>query len=259
MENAEIEKMIAERREEKEQQTKAELVDIRKKSINEKNGNVVKNALSQLENANNDKDKLLDFKAMQTNDVKEVIDILATKTALANDETLENVVGEKSEELRNDAETKRVQAETYRIEKEALRVKAEKEKEIANLDKLISIKIKEVEDLKADSDKEKAYFDSNKDILKYIGIREKKTLKVMKTFMVPALTVFIIVQLLLFPFTFVGLVLESAITIVGNVCGTIKNNAVKIAIGILVLVVLFGVAFCVYFFGIRGIMNIAKI
>lgn len=200
-------------------------------------------------NKNENINSLLDKKVEQTSDVKSAIDILATKTALEQEETLNKVVNEKQEELRNDAEAKRIQAETERISKEVERVKQEKEKELAELDKTISSKQKEVEQLKADSDKAQAFFDSNKDILKYIGIREKKSIKTMQALMFPATIVFIIVQILLFPLTLIGLLLETIVNILGGICGAIKNNALKIIVAILVVVLLLSGGFCAYYFG----------
>ena len=199
----------------------------------------------------NNINSLLDDKVNNTTDVKIAIDLLATKTALQQKETLEKVVVEKEEELRNDAEAKRVQAETERISKEVEKVKQEKEKQLAELDKEISKRKAEVEQLKADSDKAQAFFDSNKDILKYIGVREKKSIKTMQALMFPATIVFIIVQILLFPLTFIGLLLETIVNILGGICGAIKNNSLKIVIAILVIALLFGGGFCAYYFGAK--------
>lgn len=192
---------------------------------------------------------LLDKKVEQTTDVKTAIDILATKTALEQEETLEKVVVEKEEELRNDAEAKRIQAEKERIEKETEKIKQEKEKELAELDKEISKKKAEVEQLKVDGDKAQAFFDSNKDILKYIGVREKKSMKTMQGLMYPASIVFVIVQILIFPLTLCGLLLETIVNIVGGVCGTIKNNAIKIILSILVILLIVAVGFFAYYYG----------
>ena len=204
---------------------------------------------SALLSQNSDVNNLLDEKVRKTDDVKTAIDILATKTALEQKETLEKVVVEKEEELRNDAEAKRIHAETQQIEKEVEKVKQEKEKELAELDKEISAKKKEVERLKADSDKAQAFYDSNKDILKYIGIREKKSMKAMQGLMFPATIVFIIVQILLFPLTFIGLLLETIVNILGGICGAITNNALKIVLSVLIVVLLIGGGFCAYYFG----------
>lgn len=193
--------------------------------------------------------KILDSKVESTSDVKTAIDILATQTALKQKETLEKVVVEKEEELRNDAEAKRIQAETEKISKEVEKVKQQKEKQLAELDKVISAKHKEVEELRAESDKAQAFFESNKDILKYIGVVEKKSIRTMQALMFPATLIFIIVQILLFPLTLIGLILETIVNILGGICGAIKNNAIKIVLSILVVAIVVGGGFCAYYFG----------
>lgn len=191
---------------------------------------------------------LIDEKVNETSDVKSAIDLFATKTALQQEETISKVVEEKQEELRNDAEAKRVQAETERVSKQAEKAKQEKERELAELDRIIATKKAEVDRLKAESDIEQAFFNSNKDILKYIGVREKKSLKTMKSLMFPASIIFVIVQILLFPLTFCGLLLETIVGIVGGVCGAIKSNALRIVLTILVIAVISCVGFCAYYF-----------
>ena len=191
---------------------------------------------------------LIDNKIKEVSDVKSAIDLFATQTALKQEGTLEKVVGEKEEELRNDAEAKRIQAETEKIEKEIKKVVQEKEKQLAEYDKEILAKQKEVERLKAEGDRAQAFFDSNKEVLKHLGIREKKSLKTMQVLIVPATIIFIIVQILLFPITFCGLVLEAVINIVGNVCGAIKYQALKIIVTIFLLIIVVVVSFCCYYF-----------
>lgn len=213
------------------------------KSIDEK-----ANALIE-KNTNTEITALLDQKAKSSENVKEVIDLLATRTALEQEDTVDKIVGEKGEELRNDAESKRIQAETERINEEAKKVLAEKEKQIAEYDKQISAKRKEVEELKAKADEEEAYFQRNKEILKYFNVRSKKSLKTMQALMIPSLIVFILVQVITFPITLCGLIIESIINIVGGVCGSIKSNAIKIIVSILIVSILVGVFFCAYYFG----------
>lgn len=192
---------------------------------------------------------LIDEKAKTSDNVKDVIDLLATKTALGQQGTVEKIVDEKSEELRNDAESKRVKAETERVNEEVKKVLAEKEKQIAEYDKQITAKQKEIEELKARADEEDAYFERNKEILKYLNVRSKKSLKTMQFLMIPSTFVFFIVQVLLFPITFCGLIIESIVNILGGVCGSIKNNAFRIIIAILVLSLLVGAFVLVYYFG----------
>lgn len=194
---------------------------------------------------------LIDTQSKSTNDVKTAIDLLATREALSSEENVDKIVKEKNEELRNDAEAKRIQAERGKIAEEVSKIKTQAEKELAEIEKQIQAKRKEVEELKAESDKEDAYFTRNKEILKYVNIRSKKTLKVMKTLMFPATIIFFIVQVLLFPVTFTGLVLENIVNIIGGICGAIKNNVWRILMAILVILIIGAVCFCVYYFGIR--------
>ncbi len=205
------------------------------------------NLPAKIENVND----LLDSKVKQTDNVKTAIDLLATKTALEQEGTVEKLVEEKTAELKNDAEAKRVKAETDKINEEIEKVKKEKQKEIEEYDKIITIKQKEVERLHADSDKAQAFFDSNKEILSYIGIRNKKTLKVMQCLMVPATILFVIVQILLFPVTLVGKTAETLIEIIGGICGSIKSNAIKIIVSIFTVLLISAVAFLAYFYGFK--------
>lgn len=212
----------------------------------EKKINEQANALMMQENSEG-VDTLLEKKAREASDVKTAIDLLATKTALKQEETLNKVVEEKQEELRNDAEAKRVQAETERISKEVEKVRQEKEKELVELDRTISLKRAEVDHLKAESDIAQAYFNSNKDILKCIGIREKKSLGVMKALMIPASFIFIIAQILFSPISFCGILLEIFVDVIGSVCGAIKNNAIKIISAVLIALVIIAVGVGVYY------------
>ena len=198
---------------------------------------------------------MLDDKVKRTDNVKEAINLLATKTALEQEGTVQKLVTEKTEELRNDAEAKRVKAETDRINEEIEKVKAEKQKEVEEYDKLITAKKKEVEQLKAESDKAQAFFDANSEILKYIGVRNKKSLGIMRALMFVAVPVFCLVQILLFPLTFSGVILEAFVGIIGGICGAIKNNALKIVISVLVVLLIVGIVFLVYFYGGRLLKN----
>lgn len=208
------------------------------KNANEKTISLMSDKTKSIEEVS----KIITDKVNGTDNVKTAIDLLTTKTALQQEGVVEKLVDEKEQELVKDAETKKINAETEKIKKE-------KEKEIAEFDKVIYAKQKEIEQLKVEADKAQAFFDSNKDILKYIGVREKKSLKTMQVLMFPATLVFIFVQILIFPITLCGLVLEAIIGILGGICGAIKNQALKIVITILVLLVIAGVSFCVYYFG----------
>lgn len=215
--------------------------DIEKKIQEQANSIVKGEDIKQIHN-------LIDKKVEQTEDLNAAVDLFATKTALQQEETLNKVVEEKQEELRNDFEAKRIKAEADKITKETEKIKQEKERELAELDRIISTKKAEVDRLKSEGDIAKAFFDSNKDILKYIGVREKKSLRVMQFLMVPAVIVFIIVQVLLFPLTFCGLLLETIVGIIGGICGAIQNNALKIILTTVIILLLAGVGFCTYYF-----------
>lgn len=215
------------------------------KSVNEKAMELIDNKTKNIDEVS----KIITDKVNETDNVKTAIDLLTTKTALQQEGVVEKLVDEKEQELVKDAETKKINAETEKLKKE-------KEKEIAEFDKIIYAKQKEIDQLKVEADKAQAFFDSNKDILKYIGVREKKSLKTMQVLMFPATLVFIFVQILIFPITLCGLVLEAIIGILGGICGAIKNQALKIVITILVLLIIAGVSFCAYYFGGKAIKNI---
>lgn len=201
---------------------------------------------------------LIDNKSNATDDVKRFIDIQLTKTALEQEEVLTTMVEQKSAELRNDAEAKKVEAETKRINEEVKRITAEKEKEIAEFDKIIQAKQKEVEKLKTESDEAEAYFEANKDILKYALIRTKKSLNVMKFWLYPASVVFLVIQILMLPITFCGMIIENIINIIGGISGELKNNALKIVVSVIVILVVLAILVLTYIYGgkfIKGIYN----
>lgn len=196
---------------------------------------------------------LIDKQVKTTDNVKKAVDLIATKTALSDQDNIDKIIDEKSEELRFDAETKRIEAETAKINEEVQKVKAQAEKELVELNKEIERKRLEIEQMKAESDRETAYFERNKEILKYVNVKTKKTLKVMQRLMIPAIVIFIIVQALVFPLTLGGLILSNIVEIVGSICGSIKNNALKIALSVVVIAIVVGLLVCSYYFGIKFI------
>lgn len=209
-----------------------------------------------IKSANTEVNDLLMAQVRKTDNVKIAIDLATTKSALEQEGTVETLVSEKTNELKNDAQAKRIEAETHKIEEETKRVIAERTKEIEEYDKVITTKRKEVEQLKAESDKAEAYFEANKDILKYIGVRSKKSLRVMNALMVPAIIIFLVIQFLLLPLTFAGVVLENVVNIVGLICESIKNSAVKIVVGILVVCISVGLLLLAYIYGGKLIAGI---
>lgn len=215
--------------------------------MEENNDLIVTEAQTSVEN-------LLRSKTNETDNVKTALDLMFTHDALKDEELLEDIKKEKKEELKSDAKARRIQSETDEIEKETLKIRQEKEKELAELDKEISKRKGEVDKLKADSDKAQAFFNSNEDILSCIGIRSKKTLKVMYSLMIPAIIIFLLVRIIALPLTIGGKLVEIVIDIVGGICKAISNNALKIIISILVVALLVGGGFCAYYFGSQLIL-----
>ena len=74
--------------------------------------------------------------------------------------------------------------------------------------------------------------------------------------MIPAVTIFGIIQFLALPFTICGKLMEIIIEIVGGVCRAISNNALKIIISIVVILILVAGGFLSYFYGGRFLSGI---
>lgn len=214
-----------------------------------------KSVVHQHENAvENAVDGLIKEEVSKTSSVKNALDLMFTHDALKDKETFDNALQEKKQELKNNAEAKRIQAETEKIEKEVEKIKQEKEKELAELDKVISAKKKEVEKLKAESDKALEFFESNEDILSCIGIGTKKSLRVMYTLMIPATIIFVLIRFIALPLTIGGKLVEIIIDIISGICKSIANSALKIIISILVVALLLSGVFCAYYFGSKIIL-----
>lgn len=194
-------------------------------------------------------EKIIETKVNETTNVETALDLMFTRGALKDQDTIETALEEKKEEIKNNAEARKIQAEVNKISQEAEKIKKEKEKELAELDRIISLKRKEVEQLNADSDKAQAFFESNEDILSYVGIRSKKSLKIMYGFMIPAIIIYMIVQIIALPITIVGKLAEIVIGIIAGICKAISNNALKIVIAIIVMLLIVAGAFAVYYFG----------
>lgn len=213
------------------------------------------NVPAPVPNVNDTVNDIIIRNAKDSKDVKGVIDLAATSKALQNEKTVDKIVDEKTKELITDAEKKKIEAETEKIRQEAEKVKQEKEKEIAELEKIKNRLEGEVANLKAEDDKASAFFESNKSILKCIGVREKLSLKAMQWLMVPAGIVFTIFQIILLPFSLVGFAIESLMTIVGAVCGKIAKNGWKIAMSIIVSAIIVAMLFGIYYLVANGISS----
>lgn len=185
--------------------------------------------------------------ALKTDMVKDVIDLASTKKALENGKTVQKLVDEKTAELINDATAKKIKAETDRIKEEVAKVKQEAEKEIAELDKIKSKLLGEVDELKARTDKAQEFFEANKSVLKCIGIKERLSLRAMQILMVPAGIVFALFSILLLPFTLLGYGLSEFMDIIDLVCGKVAKGGWKVALTIIVAIVIGALLVGVYF------------
>lgn len=194
--------------------------------------------------------------AAETTDVKQVIDLASTQQAIANESTVKKLIDEKTEELVNDAVRKKIEAETDKIRKEVDKVRAEADKEIAELEKSIANKKAEYEELVAQDRKADAFFNAHKSVLRYIGVKEKLSVRAMQIWLVPASIVYFIVQVLLFPLTLCGVTIETLMIIIGNVCEKISKNGLKITIAIIMLIAICGIVGFTYYAITHWLINI---
>lgn len=195
-------------------------------------------------------------KAQETTNVKDVIDLASTSAAVKQNDTIEKLTQQKTDELVNDAVAKRVKSETDRINEEVKQVKALAEKEIAEYEKSIENKKKEYEELVAQDKKAEAYFNAHKPILRCVGVREKLSIKAMQWWLVPASILYGVFQLVLLPFTIIGFAIEQLLNIVNSVCGNISKNGWKIALSIILIVLILGVVVGTYILATKFVGNV---
>lgn len=194
-------------------------------------------------------------KARRQESVKEVLDLATTLEAIKQDETIEKLTAEKTEELISDAVAKKLKAETDKIKEEVAKIQQEAEKEVSELTKSKRRLQAEVEELKSKTDKAEAFFNSNKPILRCVGIREAVSLRAMQWLMVPAGFIYAIFQVLLLPLTLLGFLIEIITEIVGAVCGRITKNGLKIVLSIVVVGLILGMIVGIYYLGTTYIFN----
>lgn len=188
--------------------------------------------------------------AAEAKDYKQVIDLATTGKALQNKETVDKMVEEKTEELQRDAEARRIKAETDKIKEEVAKSKQEMEKELAELEKQKKSLEAEVETLKAEDDKALAYFNSNKSILRCIGVREKLSLRAMRSWMPLASFIHLIFQIILLPFTLIGFAAEQIIGIVEAICGKVAKGGWRILIAIVISAAAIGLVAGIYYLAV---------
>lgn len=191
--------------------------------------------------------KAIESNAKTVTNVKDVIDLASTQKALEKDGTVKKLTDEKTEELVNDAIRKRIEAETDKINKEVHKVRAEAEKQLAELQKSIDAKKAEAEELLMQDKKAEAFFQANKSILRCIGVRERLSLNAMIALMFPASIIFAIMQIIIFPISLVGFAIEQVMNIVDAVSGKISQAGWKIALSIVTVLAIVGVAFGGYY------------
>ena len=194
--------------------------------------------------------------AKDTRDVKEMINLAATQKALENETTVKKIVEEKTDELLNDAEAKKVKAITDRVREEVLKVKQEEEQAIAELRKNKSILEGEIEELKRQTDKAQAFFDANKSILKCIGVKQRLSLRAMQWLMIPAGIVFTLFSILLLPFSLLGFGIEGFIDIIESICGKFAKGGWKIVGTIVVSLIIGALLVGIYYVCTRWVVTL---
>lgn len=159
---------------------------------------------------------------MQANKLKDVIDIGVTGKALQKDGVIETLTDKKEQELTEDATAKLEEAKAGRSAKEKDRIDAEIETA-------------------------KAYFNAHEEVLRYAFCNKPMTVPYMKVMAVVGTIVMYIFKYGLFlPFFVAGKLLEMIVEIVGSVGGAIKKEALKIVVGVIVVIFLIAIGIGCY-------------
>lgn len=161
----------------------------------------------------------------QATTLKDAIDIGVTGKALQKDGVIETLTDKKEQELKEDAEAKRLKSEADRLSEEANRTDKEKEK----IDK--------------ESEKAKAYYNAHKSVLKYSFVKEPMSIPFMRIGAIMGT----IVTFLFLPLIIAGALIELIVDIIGSVTGTITKNSIKLIVGLLVALFIVAVGVGCYF------------
>ena len=173
----------------------------------------------------------------QATTLKEAIDIGVTGKALQDDGVIDNLKDKKKLELNEDANARLIGAMTERIAKEKELIEIEKQK------------------IETETQKAKAYFEAHKKVLGYAFCYDPMTIPYMKVMSVVGTIMMYIIRYGLFGIFFVaGKLLEMFAEIVGAVGGEIKKEALKIIVGVAVVVFLIAVGIACYI-GIPLLLN----
>lgn len=161
----------------------------------------------------------------QATTLKDAIDIGVTGKALQKDGVIEILTDKKEQELKEDAEAKRLKSETDRLREEANRTDKEKDK----IDKEI--------------EKAKAYYNAHKSVLKYSFVKEPMSIPYMRVGAIMGT----IITFLFLPLIMAGALIELIVDIIGSVTGTITKNSLKLIVGFLVVLFIVAVGVGCYF------------
>lgn len=173
----------------------------------------------------------------QATTLKDAIDIGVTGKALQKDGVIETLTDKKEKELNEDANARLISATTERIAKEKELIEIEKEK------------------IKTETEKAKAYFEAHKEVLGYAFCYNPMTIPYMRVMsVIGTIAMYLLRYGLFLPFFIAGKLLEMVVEIVGNVGGAIKKEALKIVVGVVVVVFLIAVGIGCYF-GIPFILS----
>lgn len=173
--------------------------------------------------------------------LKDVVDVGVTGKALQKEGVLEELTAKKEQELKEDALAKVIASEAARIQRETDKLTEEGKKQLAELQNQINQAKAEKEKLEKEADKCTAYFNSHKSVLKYAGCKEAMSIKYMQTMAVIGFVIMCVVKILFSPLILAGLFLELLMDIIGGVTGSIKANAWKVVVSILLALFIAGV------------------
>lgn len=186
--------------------------------------------------------------------LKDVVDVGVTGKALQKEGVLDELTAKKEQELKEDALAKVIASESERIKRETNKLTEEGKKQLAELENQINQAKAEKEKLEKEADKCNAYFNSHKSVLKYAGCKEAMSLQYMQTMAVIGFVIMCIVKIIFAPLILVGLFIELLMDIIGGVTGSIKANAWKIVVTILLFLFIVGVVIGAYY-GIVALIN----
>lgn len=202
--------------------------------VNPKNNTLVSN--NNFKNEDEMMNSAVSEAGRQATTLKDVIDVGVTGKALQKDGVIEELTAKKEQELKEDALAKVIKSEAERIKRETDKLTEEGKKQLAELENQINKAKAEKERLDKEADKCLAFFNNHKSILKYSGCKEPMSMKYMQCMGVIGFIIMCIVKILFSPLILAGLFIELLIDIIGGVTGSVKQNAMKIIVGILVFV-----------------------